>query len=350
MAEIAAQTQELLWRPMEGQVHFTDVAPERAGLNEEAWWRRTDFDAPLTIEMESMGLNGVTEIPIGLRPWLTQYGLVLLDDLVKARIERLATFDPTDKNLHPDILAELARAAQAPVAGGNYAPRDEEHAANNGSNFYLAVTDSGLEIYVTPLTSLQSLEARHRITALYEIPNEGHPELNGDKEQFRSARIVRTRRHPEHLVPIFEYKDRAALIAAKQAGAHPQIIPLDQRKGHIAFIDKFANGKVEFNDEESLTLANEVGKVATLEVINLGEKHTLEVAVARDLRSAPLGRLAVWRNCSDHEDSDVGVGFVELGVRVNDNPSTSTDTGFFHLLRHIPNLDPAAAELRLVGQ
>jgi hypothetical protein len=72
---IDRQTGAALWRPISAQVHFSDVFSETAPT-EQDWWRYSDFDASLTVRAESGALEGLTEVPIGERPWLTQYGLV----------------------------------------------------------------------------------------------------------------------------------------------------------------------------------------------------------------------------------------------------------------------------------
>jgi hypothetical protein len=343
---ISEETLKLLQRPIEGQIHFSDVASEVGDQHQNIWWRKTDFDAELTINVESWGFPELIKVPIGLRPWLTPYGLVLVDDLVRARNKRLSKIDTANQSLHPDVQAELAKTSKAPLVLANYAPRDEKHTANNGSNFYLAITDADLEIYVTPVSALQDLEARNRIKALYEIPNKDHPEYNGEQEQFRSARVIRSRRHPEHLVPIFEYADREAIIAAKKAGLHPQTIAQDTRSGHIAFIDKFGNIKLETHN---LSGFQEFKENAELVVSDGDREYKFSVKMAKDLRSAPLGVLAAYTNCSDHLDAGSNTGLVELVVRVNDNPSTSSDTAIFKLLEKIPNLDPASAEIRFTS-
>ncbi|MGV9001510.1 MAG: hypothetical protein ACOH18_00950 [Candidatus Saccharimonadaceae bacterium] len=341
---ISNQTQELLLRPAGSQVHFSDVFPEIAAGDEPAWWRRTDFDSKLTVAAESAGFPALEQIPIGIRPWMGRYGLLLVDDLLRSRAQRLSNSSTT----HPDFAQEASDSEGAVIAVTNYAPRDDENTAggSNGSDFYLATTSSGLEIYTTPLSFLSGLEARNRITSLYRIPTKGHPEFNGDHEQFRSARIVRTRRHPDHLVPIFEYESTEDLVKAKAEDTHPGVIPVDKRSGHIAFIDKFGNTKVELGDVRQLQELT-VGREVVLRVVNNGREYEIPVHVAGDLRSAPLNKLAIYANVSDHIDGSSDTGLIELITRVNSNPSTSTDTAAFQLLRAIPDLDIPTAEVSL---
>ena len=355
--DISGQRLELLLRPVDGRVHFSDVFPATGGG--EQWWQAADFDSGLTVQVGSTGrFPDMMQVPIGERPWVTSGGLVLVDDLVRARANRVASLlrQGVDiATLHPDQKAEVGAASKAVIGLGNYAPRDDENTTGgqNGSDFYLAITDAGTEFVVTPLSSLKGLEARDRLTALYRIPTKGHPAFNGDVEQFRSATIERTRYTPGHLVPIFEYPNRAALTAAKRAGDHPQVIPLDQRKGHISSVDKFGNVRIEVLDVTEAR-ALRAGQFLTLLVRNQGEVHEVEAVAAAGLRSAPLGRLAVYANCADeaHIDADASggstVGYLELIARVNGNPSLAEDTAVQQLLKQIPNLDFAAAELELI--
>ncbi len=349
--EILPATVQLLERPVSGQVRFSDVYAETVAAGQDLWWRQTDYDANLTDEVESSGFPKCQQIPIGLRPWFANYGVILVDDLVRAQTDRAHASQALDADtLHPDRLKELHESRGAVLALANYAPRDDANTAKgaNGSDFYLAITDAGLEIYVTPLNSLSGLEARHRIVSLYRIPTQGHPEFNGDYEQFRSARVVRTRRHPSHLVPVFEYQDRKSVIEAKHDGTHPQDIPVDPRPGHIGHIDKFGNVRAELaaiNQFQGL----QVGKFATLVVTNRGKTYELAVTVAENLHTAPLGKLAVYANCSDYADVESERGFIELVARVNGNPSTSSETAIFQVQSQIPDLDPATASLLLAA-
>lgn len=342
---ISRQTEELLLRPSNSQIHFSDVFPEIAAEDEIAWWRRTDFDSKLTVAAESARFPDLEQIPIGVRPWLGRYGLLLVDDLLQSRAQRLA-----GNSTHPDFLKEKQASSEAVIAVANYAPRDNTNTAegSNGSDFYLATTASGLEIYTTPLSFLSGLEARNRVTSLYRIPTKGHPEFNGDHEQFRSARIARTRRHPDHLVPVFEYNSVDELVKAKTADEHPGIIPVDKRLGRIAFVDKFGNIKLELSDAQQIQ-ALKIGKEAALRVVNNNNEYEVPIQAAADLRSAKLGKLAVYANVSDFTDQDSGTGLVELITRVNDNPSTSTDTAIFQVLREIPDLDIDTAEVSLIA-
>lgn len=347
---ISSKTVKLLARGVSGQVRFSDVYAEVAGLQDPEWWQKTDFDASLTDEVESAGFPHAKQVPIGLRPALANYGLVLVDDLVRSQTQRANSYEGALK-LHADIRTELKESRKAVLALANFAPRDDKNTARgqNGSDFYLAISDSGLEAYVTPLDFLEGLDARNRIIALYRIPNEDHPEFNGKHEQFRSARVSRTRRHPGHLVPVFEYGNVAALLAAKADGSHPEdIIPKETRQGKIAYIDKFGNVKLDLSADEF----DRVQKIKTRSKAVLlveSEGTTVEIPVhkAKALRTAPIGKLAIYGNCSDHLDSHAERHLVELMVRVNGNPSTSRETAAYKLHEQVEGLDIWQAEVSI---
>ncbi len=342
-------TKELLQRPAGGQVHFSDVFPELTDEYDECWWRKTDFDASLTqqVESESSGFPEQFQVPIGLRPWLANYGLVLADDLLWARNRRIANNEALGATKHPDQAIEEEYNRFAVIALANKAPRDETHTngGENGSDFYLAVTHAGLEIYTTPLSFLDYLDERHRILALYRIPTKSHPELE-EGEQFRSARIVRSRRHPDHLVPIFEYASRKDLVAAKQTGIHPDVIPRKGPSERIAHVDKFGNIIINSTSISTVREASP-GDELRLEIKYDEEEFELDVLVAQDLRSAPLGQLAVYQNCSSPQDKDSTSGFIELVSRVDDDPNRSNNTAIYQIQEITGEINPEQVELSL---
>lgn len=342
---IIKNTLDQINKPVIGQIRFSDVYPEVEGLQEQNWWQKTDFDARLTDKVESGGFAIFEQIPIGFGSWMVGYGLVLADDLLTSRNQRVSNSIIE----HPDFAKEKDQMQNGAVlAMANYAPRDNKNTQKhqNGSDFYLAITESGLEIYATPLSFLGTLEARSRILALYRIPTKGHPEFSGDHEQFRSARIVRSRRHPEHLEPIYEYNSRKELIDAKRAGTHQTPIPVEERTGHIGFVDKFGNIKLELQDI-GLVQRLEVGKTATLTIKQDDQSYEFEVKKAEDLRSAEVDMLSVYVNVSDEIDNEATVGLVELIVRVDTNPSTSHKTAIYQIMDKIPHLDPQTATVEL---
>jgi hypothetical protein len=347
--EIIPNVGSLLARRSGHQVHFNDVFSEATSQDNPTWWQNTDFDAALTVLFKSTAPVSYQPIPIGIRPWFVSYGLVLLDDLVGSNSDHSDKLSQAPR-LHADERAELELSRLATVAVANFAPRDDAHTRDNqnGEDFFLAVTTSGLEIYVTPLSFLSGLAKRNRIRALYRIPTANHPEFNGDDEQFRSAVIARSRRHPDHLVPVYQYSDTPALSVAKLTGTHEEIIPTDIRSGHIAFVDKFGNVKLE--EPKISRLGNmAVGREVGLQIIQDGKRYELPVYVAKNLHSAPSETLVIYQNCSDRTANGEDVGFVELMTRVNDeNPSTTRKTTMFKLLELIPDLDISRADVKII--
>ncbi len=352
MSDLEPGTAALLNRPIEGQIHFSDVFPEAVGPDQDHWWRQTDFDSGLTVAFESSGAPDMAQIPIGERPWVTDYGLVLVDDLVADRAGRTGDFPDA---LHPDQRRELERSGGAVIALANFAPRDDANTQTradgsraNGSDFYLATTTSGLEVVTTPLSFLGGLEARDRIVSLHCIPTDGHPEFR-EGEQFRSAGVVRSRRHSDHLDTVFDYASREDLIEAKKDGSHPDVIPIDSRTGRIAYVDKFGNTRAELADARSAGELEE-GQIAGLVVRTEGKEVEVGVVKARDLRSAPLGQLAVYRNVSDGDGGLSGRDYLEVIARVNGNPSTAGNSAIYQLLDKVPELADTlgTAEVELV--
>ncbi len=328
-----------------GQIRFSDVYPEVEAINEKRWWQRTDFDAKLTDKIESIGFSIFEQIPIGFNSWMVNYGLVLSDDLVLSRNERVA--NQIKNSNHPDLAKEFDEMENgAIVALANYAPRDNKNTDHNqnGSDFYLAITSSGLEIYTTPLTFLSALESRNRILSLYRIPTKNHPEFSGEHEQFRSARIVRSRRHPDHLVKIFEYSTTEELVEAKKLKIHNSPIPEDIRDGYTAFVDKFGNIKLELKDTKILDDAK-IGDIIKIKILNNNKEHFINVKKASDLKSADLNQISVYKNCSDKSTKHENSYLVELIVRVDDNPSISENTAIYQLIKQVPDLDIRTAEV-----
>jgi hypothetical protein len=345
------QNIKLLSRPIDGQVHFSDVVSDDARPASRFplvhfWrggeWRQGDFDSELTIDARSHGFHGrPVKIPNGVRTWRTQHGLVLTDDLARERIGYIESSEAEESLWHPDTQREIAASQGAVIALANKALRDKANTLNgaNGSDFYLAITDAATEIYVTPLSFLSSLEARNRITSLFRIPTKGHPEFDGDHEQFRSARVIRSRRHPDHLVPIYQYKDREELLYYKAKGTHPNVIPTDVGKNHIAYIDKFGNVKIDVDSTDGLDQISDGGS-ASLLLTNRGKQYAVDVIKSADLISSPIGKLAIYGNGSDFSDPNSERHYLELAVRVDDDPTTSRNTAAFQIQRLIRRHQP----------
>ncbi len=347
---IIKNTLDQLKKPILGQIRFSDVYPENESENEKKWWQRIDFDARITDKVESGGFQIFEQIPIGFNAWTTSYGLLLVDDLLAGRNTRVAKQIKDNKAQHPDLIKEVKDIEEGSViAMANYAPRDDQNTVKhqNGSDFYLAITESGLEIYVTPLNFLSSLEARGRILALYRIPTKGHPEFSGEHEQFRSARIIRTRRHPNHLDPVYEYQNIDELLEAKKQGLHKSPIPIDEREGYISFVDKFGNIKLELNDTSAIQNLK-TGQSAKLIIKQDNQEQEFIIHKASDLKSAELDKLSFYVNVSDKIDEHSKTGLVELIVRVNGNPSTSEKTAIYQVLEKLPNLDPRKASVKFI--
>ncbi|MFZ1249242.1 MAG: hypothetical protein WAQ24_02885 [Candidatus Saccharimonadales bacterium] len=338
---------QLFARPNEAEIYFSDVFPRTVPPDTAKWWPYTDFDAGLTTDARNKGLND-SKYNIAEHSWMVPYYLVLVDDLVRGQQERADKLEQAG-NVHCDAVSFRNRALGAVVVVANQAYRDDAHTVDgmNGEDFHLAVTDFGLEICVTPLSFLASLEARNRLRALYRIPTKGHPEFNGDYEQFRSSHVATSRQYPNHLERVFEYPSIEALLKAKESGEHPMVIPQHpQLKSRLAFADRFGNIKLETFDMTPLRRAR-VGQQLRIIVRNNMATYEFDGAVADNMHSAPGDEFVVYENVSDVRDNTSKVGFTELVVRVNGNPAISTRTAMHRLLKAIPDLDPETAEFEL---
>lgn len=368
MERLDPQIAGLLERESGLQVHFSDVFRELATPEEDAYWRKIDYDSELTVLTRSVGFaSHLEKIPIGLFPWIAEAGLVTFDDLVQERNEKAELNYERPTNHHKDVLREISEYQElAPIALANCAPRSKEHTANgsNGTDFYLAVTHTGLEVYTTPLHFLEGLDSRDRIRALYRIPTVGNPEFDGEKQQFRSARVERDRQHPHFLEPVFQYRNRDEVVRAKIDGSYPQIIPEDTRPGHIAFVDKFGNIRLDLKNARDLA-TRDIGSLVTYEITYQpihGQRVEQEIVarVAADMPEASRnshGKFNTYINVSDGDNKyasshlagpNNGVGYAELIIPVDD-PNRSRETAAFALYGLINNLDIDRTQVRLAS-
>lgn len=306
--EILPQYRETLSRPSESLVSFSDVFPHDGA----------DFDAVLTTDYRSLALNRAYHFGIGHNPKLGDYGTVLIEQLLADRrkiVEEIVT-------LGGDPEIDLDRAARTVV---NVAPRDSQTTAEgkNGKDFYLAITAQGQEIYAVPPERLQALETRNQILACFQIPTENLPFTDGAHEQFRSSIVAIARYKPEVLVPVFQYRDRAALIAAKAAGTHPDLIPEQEHPLEVAYVDKFGNVRLSAKDVEQ-TLRELNAEKGDKVLIQVGDAEPLEAYYVDSLAEIPNGELGFYCNVADGEDPHSRAGYFEL-VKKSEDCNHETD-------------------------
>ena len=233
---------------------------------------------------------------------MADYGVVLLHELLaeQQRILQVIASQGTD--------ITDSSTDKALISIVNCAPRDSKTTAQgrNGEEFHLAITDNGLEIYAVPLARLQALETRHKILALYRIPNESLIVTDGQHEQFRSSLIATTRYFPDILVPIFEYPDRESLLEAKRAGIHPQVIPEQSRLAEVAFIDRFGNVRLSVKDQDRFRSPFQDSIYGATVKIQVGDSKTIDAYYVRSLSEIPSERLGIYQNVADDHSSHAG--------------------------------------------
>jgi hypothetical protein len=214
---------EALKRPVLAHYYFSDVYPEQRSANGTPF----DFDAEITSDWHSLDIRPPLrgKYGIGSNPTLGAYGIELISNLVDQAIVDIKR----EEQRGGELTQKVRRARRYLKVGavcvvGNIAPRSAETAANNGTDFHLALLDNGVEIYAVPLDLLKYV--KHKVVALWKIPNEGHPVFDGEMEQFRSSLIVRSREYPDHLKRIMNPEE---------------IIPEQQNDLEVAFTDEFGN-------------------------------------------------------------------------------------------------------------
>ncbi len=245
MAELTHQEADLLARPTGALISFSDtftspndsIRDLPAELLETAGaGTQRDFDSELTHQFRHLRPRD-GEYGIGDKAnnhLLAAYGVELvtqLTDGIQNEIAKgIARAEKIGRPLHPNIVeAQQFINSRAIRVIANAAPRYDENKTKNGSHFYLAVLDNGVEIYATPLDALQYV--RDRVTSLFEIPNENHPLFNGKREQFRSSIIARSEEEPQHLVRT----DKSQ-------------IPDQEHELQLAWADRYGNTRLRAKD------------------------------------------------------------------------------------------------------
>jgi hypothetical protein len=296
-----------------------------------------DFDATITSQVRNTGRfhDGEHSISDG-GAMLGGYGVVLVDELRTHQYEQASDIldelgvtsveDLTKWQLaevHPDAKIRLDAFDKTVVVIANSAPRTSEHNAtgNNGTDFYVAVTDSGIEVYAQP-HMLSSLDARGRIVDLYRIP-EGAAWPKG--EQFRSSVVSDIRRHPERLVPV--PRDEHWPIPELPGGVQ------------LAYVDKFANVRLQTADiRKDGELLGEVERV-DLE-IGEGQVCLRGIRVVSRMTDINEGEFGIYMNPADRNVYK-GPAYLELIRRVSD-PNGNTQPRAYHVL--------ASEVSRLIGR
>lgn len=287
-----------------------------------------DFDAGLTAQVRNTGRFVDAQFALSDGgTMLGNYGAVLLEDLHAQQqeqahqiLEALGAGSPDEltpdqlAGVHPDSQVRLQTLGESLVAVINSAPRTAEHqkTGQNGNDFYLALTESGVEIYAQA-HMLSSLDARGLVKSLFRIPN---GLVWDENEQFRSSVVSDARRMPHVLEPV--------------ARGDQWPIPKLPDGVRVAYTDKFANVRLETSD---------VGKhrevLATSETVDLvlsdGQVCLRGIRVVRNLFGIEEGEFGVYFNVADPKATD-GPAYLELARRVSECNGNSEPRAY-HVLR-----------------
>ena len=330
---------EPLSRVREATIQFSDVFGEIPTPLVASAPVLPDFDAILTAKVRNCGHFTDSQFAIGAWRELGGYGAVLIEELRWGQLARALEYglDPAvldeDTNLHvlhPDV-AMLARSlTRAIVVVVNSAPRTADHHARseNGDEFYVAVTRSGVEVYAQA-HFLAGLAARSWITALFRIPNGSGAWADG--EQFRSSCVTQVRSRTELLV-----KEDLS------------VIPLFEAGGRVAYADTFGNVRVEVPHLRELAQRLATGGSAT---VTADGGRPLEVRVVSRLTGIPEGELGLYLNPADVVESE-GPGYLELARRVSspvNNPTNAYRTLVESLGEDPAGFDPAQWSRRSIS-
>lgn len=266
-----------------------------------------DFDSAITTDYRNLRLR---DTRYGIDNCLPRgaYGVELIEQLTGNLHSEIAKANGEAGlvnrllgRVHPNIkAAEKALGNSTIRVIANSAPRTKER--KNGKNFYLALTENGVEIYATPLEVLSYV--RDRVTGLFEIPNEGNPVFDGKKEQFRSSIIGRSSEYPDHLRRV-----------------DPSIIPEQEHNLEIAYVDEFGNIRLRARDnarvQEEAHKANGTGEIG-LSVD--GEQSSVRAHLVSCLDEIPEGEWGFYQNVADGTDPQ-GSGYFELVRKWESNNS-----------------------------
>jgi hypothetical protein len=319
----------VLQRPTRALQTFTDTS--RNG---------EDFDAELTTLARHLLLDQHRFYGIGGDPAVGAYAADLvtrLEDGIRSDIT--AAIERANRGHH--VPHSNILTARNFLEGStlrcilNVAPRKTEHrvSGQNGHDFYLGVTDNGIEFYTTPLENLRYI--RDRILALFRIPTHGHPLFDGDYEQFRSSIIARSNECPEHLELLYTYADREELQTADKTGIFRSPIPKPGADIEKAFTDKFGNIRLHVRDICRTIAQIEDAKTAdhTVGLLVPGSDIILPVHLVRSLKEIPSGEFGLYQNVADGETIE-GAGYLELVRRV-ENPNDPQEFRAHQLLQHL---------------
>jgi len=186
---------------------------------------------------------------------------------------------------------------------------DVDHAerSKNGPDYYLAITDTGIEFTVTPLSILQYI--KDDIVAIFRIPD-GIAWPVG--EQFRS-RLVALFGHtyPHKLIPVWQK-------GKNNKNELHQLVPDESSDPRIGYIDSFHNRRIRVRNLREFwgCVTNNIRE--GMVYLGVGST-TVQCIVGANLTSVPGGNHAIYLNPADQQNG--GPGYVEFTRRLSDGAS-----------------------------
>lgn len=187
---------------------------------------------------------------------------------------------------------------------------DHDHAERqkNGPDYYVAITDTGIEFSITSLKILSYV--RDRIVAIFRIPD-GVAWPVG--EQFRSRKVaMASHTHPHGIKKVWIKNDNTQ-------DELEALIPKEERDPHIAYIDSFNNRRIRVPNLQAFWTCVEQNKANDGSVYVQVGSTVVQCFVGTNLTSGPGGQHTIYLNPADHDNGEGG--YVEFTRRLDDGAS-----------------------------
>lgn len=182
---------------------------------------------------------------------------------------------------------------------------DHGERQKNGPDYYVAVTDTGIEFSVTSLSILSYV--RDRIVAIFRIPDGVAWPIG---EQFRSRKVaLASHTHPHGIKKVWVKEE------GNETGL-ATLIPAEERDPHIAYIDSFNNRRVRVHNLKAFWECVQTNKTSENTVYIQVGSSVIECFVGTNLTSGPGGQYTIYLNPADHDNG--GGGNAELTRRLDD--------------------------------
>lgn len=292
-------------------------------LISDVFKRREDLDATFTAEAGHFHNASTHFIHPSAMPYIAELLVYLRDeelkeisDIIHNTHTKLSEICHTTNDIWDFLPADVIRRIRQLVETTdrinlNSAPRnqtanerdtDNPSQQKNGGDYFVAITDTGMEFTVASLSILKYI--RDRIVGIFRIPD-GVAWPKG--EQFRSRKVaVAAHTYPFEMVPVW--------IKNQTRESINEWIPLTEEKPHVAYIDSFENRRVRVDNLKkfwgsAISKKTDRGTV----FIQIGTT-VIECYVGTNLASSPGGQYSVYLNPADHNNAQGG--YVEFTMRL----------------------------------